>query len=347
MPRAGALAELVGGTVIGDDTVEICDVADLDHAGPNSLSFVTNPKYVKKAKTTRAGALLVAERLPEVACAQIVCANPYLALAKIGTELNPPDSLAPGIEPSALVHAQARVDPSATVCAGAVIERGARIGAHTVVGPLCFIGAQVRIGADTKLYPGVKILTRCVVGDRVILHAGVVIGSDGFGFAPDASGRRIKIPQLGIVEIGDDVEIGANTTLDRATFGATRIGAGTKIDNLVQIGHNCRIGRGCLIVSQVGIAGSTTVGDHVVLGGQVGIAGHLHIGDGAQVGAQSGIMTDVEKGQVLFGSPARPHREAFKLQALIAKLPEMHAALRDIRRKPGPAASDPSQTPEA
>ena len=333
MPRAGALAELVGGTVIGDDTVEICDVADLDHAGPNSLSFVTNPKYVKKAKTTRAGALLVAERLPEVACAQIVCANPYLALAKIGTELNPPDSLAPGIEPSALVHAQARVDPSATVCAGAVIERGARIGAHTVVGPLCFIGAQVRIGADTKLYPGVKILTRCVVGDRVILHAGVVIGSDGFGFAPDASGRRIKIPQLGIVEIGDDVEIGANTTLDRATFGATRIGAGTKIDNLVQIGHNVVTGVDCVIAGQSGIAGSTTLGDRVVIAGQGGLAGHLTIHSDVTLGGRPGVAGDITAAGVYSGAPAIPNHEWLRMIMAQHSVPELRRRVRELERR--------------
>jgi UDP-3-O-[3-hydroxymyristoyl] glucosamine N-acyltransferase len=189
----------------------------------------------------------------------------------------------------------------------------------------------------------------CVIADRCILHAGVVIGADGYGFHTDRkTGRHRKIQQLGNVVLQDDVEIGANSTLDRGKLpgDSTTIGAGTKIDNLVQIGHNCRIGRGCLIVAQVGIAGSTTVGDFVVLGGQVGIAGHLRIGDRVQIGAQSGIMTDAAPGQVLFGYPARPHREAFKLQALYAKLPELHAAVRELRRKLG-GSGDSTRKPEA
>jgi len=346
------LAQIVGGQALGDTSLLIAGLASLSEAGPQDLSFLGNLKYLAAAAASKAGCVLLPASAREVPCAattRIYVEDPQYAFALVLTfiESQRPKS-PPTIDAKAQIHYQARLAARVSVGPFTVIERGAALGEGTTVAAQCYIGDNVRVGRNCLIYPHVTVRNDCVIGDRCILHPGVVIGADGYGFSTDRkTGIHRKIPQLGHVVVQEDVEIGANTTIDRGTIGATVIGAGTKIDNLVQIGHNCRIGRGCLIVSQVGIAGSTTVGDHVVLGGQVGIAGHLHIGDGAQVGAQSGIMTDVEKGQVLFGSPARPHREAFKLQALIAKLPEMHAALRDIRRKPGPAASDPSQTPEA
>jgi UDP-3-O-[3-hydroxymyristoyl] glucosamine N-acyltransferase len=214
------------------------------------------------------------------------------------------------VDPRAFVHPEAEVASDADIGPFAVVSQGARVGPRTVVGTHCHIGEDARVGADCLLHPHVTIRDHCSVGDRAIIHPGVVIGADGFGFSPDRkTGRLRKIPQIGNVVVEDDVEIGANTTIDRATVGSTVIGRGTKIDNLVQIGHNCRIGPDCILVAQAGVAGSTSLGGHVVLGGQAGLAGHLHIGEGAQIAAQTGVMSDVEPGQILFGSPAREHRQ--------------------------------------
>jgi UDP-3-O-[3-hydroxymyristoyl] glucosamine N-acyltransferase len=217
------------------------------------------------------------------------------------------------------------------------VERGAVVEAGAIIYSGCFIGANARVGSGSLLYPNVVLREDTQVGARCIIHAGAVLGADGYGFAT-IEGRQRKIPQIGRVVVEDDVEIGANVTIDRATVGETRVGAGTKIDNLVHIAHNVQIGRDCLIVAQVGISGSTKVGDRVTLAGQVGIVGHLTIGDGAVVAAQSGVMNDVEPGAVLFGSPARPHREAMKLQAIFGKLPEIYEAIRSLRKKSSTAS---------
>jgi len=348
------LAQLVGGQAEGETGCALRGVAPLSEAGPQDLSFLGNMKYLAAAAATKAGCVFLPAAARQVACpakSRIFVEDPQYALALVlaRIESQKPKAL-PVLDAKAQIHYQARLGPGVAVGPFTSIERGAVIGDGTTVGAQCHIGENARIGRQCRLYPQVVVQDGCAIGDRCILHPGVVIGADGYGFNTDRkTGRHRKIPQLGNVVVADDVEIGANTTVDRGTLpsDSTLIGAGTKIDNLVQIGHNCRIGRGCLIVAQVGVAGSTTVGDHVVLGGQVGIAGHLHIADGVQIGAQSGIMADVEKGQVLFGYPARPHREAFKLQALYGKLPEMYAALRDIRRKLGLGSADSSQTPEA
>jgi UDP-3-O-[3-hydroxymyristoyl] glucosamine N-acyltransferase len=236
------------------------------------------------------------------------------------------------------ISTQAAIDPTVKLGAGvaigpfAVIENGAVIGDGTVIYSGCFIGANSKVGKNSILYPNVVIREEITVGDRAIIHSGTVLGSDGYGFAT-IEGKHQKIPQIGRVVVEDDVEIGANVTVDRATTGETRIGAGTKIDNLVHIAHNVRIGRDCLIVAQVGISGSTTIGNRVTLAGQVGVVGHVHIGDGAIITAQSGIMNDVAPGEVLFGSPARLHREAMKLQAIFGKLPEIYSAIKALRKK--------------
>ena len=330
------IAQLVNGQAEGDTQLPIAGVAGLTEAGPEDLSFLGNMKYQVAAASTRAGCVLLPASTLQAPCtakARIFVEDPQYSFSlvlKLIESQKP--KIPPALDPQARIHYQAKLGASVSVGPFAVIERGALIGEETIIGAQCFIGENARIGRRCLIYPRVVIREDCIIAEGCILHAGVVIGADGYGFSTDRrSGTHRKIPQLGNVVVEEDVEIGANTTIDRATVGSTVIGAGTKIDNLVQIGHNCRIGKGCLIVAQAGIAGSTTVGNHVVLGGQVGIAGHLHVGDGVQVAAQSGLMSDAEKGQVLFGSPARPHREALKLQAIYGRLPELYAAFKSLR----------------
>ena len=353
---AAEIAGLVGGELQGEAGLMISGIKGLTEAGPEDLSYLdlTHAKYLAAAAATKAGGVLLPAANRQLACparARIYVPDTQYAVTVVLDFLASRKPKPPvGIDPRASVHPETRLGSGVSVGPFTVIERGADIGDGTVIAAQCFIGENARVGSASRLYPQVTVREDCIIGDRCILHAGVVIGADGYGFHTDRkTGRHRKIQQLGNVVIQDDVEIGANSTLDRGKLpsDSTTVGAGTKIDNLVQIGHNCRIGRDCLIVAQVGVAGSTTVGDFVVLGGQVGIAGHLRIGDRVQIGAQSGIMTDAEPGQILFGTPARPHREAFKLQALYAKLPEMHAALRGLRRKLGIGADEPSQKPEA
>lgn len=338
------IARLVGGQSEGDAALRLLGIAGLAEAGPQDLSYLdlAHQKYLAAAAATKAGCVLMPAAARQAACpapARIFVENPQRAVRLVLDALaSRQPKPAAGVHPQAAVHPEARLGARISVGPFAVIERAAEIGDDAVIGAQCYVGAGARVGPGARLYPQVTVREDCVIGARCILHAGTVIGADGYGFDTDRrTGTHHKVPQLGNVVVQDDVEIGAGTTIDRGKLprDSTVIGAGTKIDNLVQIGHNCRIGRGCLIVAQVGIAGSTTVGDFVVLGGQVGIAGHLRIGDGVQIGAQSGIMSDAEPRQILFGTPARPHREAFKLQALYGKLPEMHAAIRDIRRKLG------------
>ncbi|OGQ83287.1 MAG: UDP-3-O-(3-hydroxymyristoyl)glucosamine N-acyltransferase [Deltaproteobacteria bacterium RIFOXYA12_FULL_58_15] len=335
MATVGTLATLVGGRVIGDCDRQIRDVADLENAGPRHLSFLANPKYRVAFMATRAGAVLVSEGTTEGPpnVSLIVCADPYLALARVLGEFYPPTSWPHGSEPGAYVDPKAQVDPTATVRATAVIEAGAKIGPRTIVSPGAYVGVDAQIGADVLLHPGVKVLARCVLGDRVILQAGVVVGSDGFGYAHDAEQRRYKIPQVGIVEIENDVEIGANTTIDRSTFGVTRIGAGTKIDNLVQIAHNVVTGHDCVIVAQSGIAGSTTLGHRVVMGAQTGVVGHIKICDDVTLAARAGVPNSIRKPGIYSGTPSKPHRDWLRVVASQQALPEMRRRLRELEQQ--------------
>jgi len=337
---AGELAALVGGTLRGDAAFKVETLTTLEEAGPRDLSFLGNPKYAQAAMASKAGVLLLppmAAGAPGLCQNRILVEDPQWAYAQvlIAIEARKPKAAA-GVSPKAAVDASAQLGSGVSVGAFTVIEAGARVGEGCEIYPQVYIGRDVVIGKGCKIYPGVVIRENCVIGDRVILQPGVVIGGDGYGFSPDKkTGQLRKIPQLGNVVVCDDVEIQSNTCIDRGALGATTIGAGTKIDNLVQIGHNVQVGRNCLLVSQVGIAGSCVLGDHVVLGGQVGLAGHLKVGDLVQVGAQSGLMADVEPKKVLFGSPARPHREAFKLQALYGRLPELFDSVKQIKKKLG------------
>ncbi|WP_242346169.1 UDP-3-O-(3-hydroxymyristoyl)glucosamine N-acyltransferase [Anaeromyxobacter terrae] len=333
------LAARVGGEVVGDGTRVLEGVAPLEDAGPHHVSFFSNKKYRKAFEASRAGAVVV-EPDAEVPAGRTVlrAPNAYLAFAKISTLFHPPREAAPEIAPEAAIHPSARIHPSAQVMPLASVGPDAEIGARTIVYPGVHVCEGARVGEDCLLYPNVVVRERCLVGNRVILQPGCVIGSDGFGFAFDPEGegrgpRHFKVPQIGIVIVEDDVEIGANTCLDRATLGATRIGRGSKIDNLVQIAHNVELGPLCLIVSQVGIAGSTKLGMGVVAAGQVGIVGHLNIGDGVKMGAQSGIMSDLAPGEAVSGSPSQPHADWLRTQAALRSLPELRREVKELRRE--------------
>ncbi|HET7753919.1 MAG TPA: UDP-3-O-(3-hydroxymyristoyl)glucosamine N-acyltransferase [Anaeromyxobacteraceae bacterium] len=333
------LAQRVGGEVLGDGSLQVDRVAPLEQAGPGALSFFSNRKYRGAYEATSASVVVVASSDEPLPGRTVIRArDPYLAYAKIATLFNPPRRARGGISPQAFVHPDASVDPTAEVMPLASVAAGARIGPRTTLHPGVQIGEDVAIGADCILYANVVVREGCVVRDRCILQPGVVLGSDGFGFAFDAEGegagpRHYKVPQTGNVIVEEDVEIGANTCVDRAALGATVIGRGAKIDNLVQIAHNVQVGALSILVSQVGIAGSTKLGMGVVAAGQVGIVGHLDIGDGAKIGAQSGIMNDVDAGDVVMGSPSRPRSEWLRIEASLAKLPELLKRVRELEKQ--------------
>jgi UDP-3-O-[3-hydroxymyristoyl] glucosamine N-acyltransferase len=327
--RLQELADRLGATLIGDGERNVVAVRPLDAAGPEDLSFLHNPKYAAQATASRAGAILArdAETLPGRVV--LVCAEPYLALAKAIELLHPAEVAVPGVHPTAVVAEDADIGAGASIGPCAVVGPGCRIGKGTVVGAGCVLGRRVEVGEGCLLHPRVVVEDGCRVGDRCILHAGVVIGSDGYGFATVA-GVHHKVPQVGIVVIEADVELGANVCVDRATLGETRIGRGTKVDNLVQIAHNVQVGEGCLLVAQVGISGSTTIGHHTVFAGQSGAAGHLHIGDRVVVGAKSAVYKDVPDGEFVTGIPARPHREWLKANAALQRLDQLRERLKRL-----------------
>lgn len=325
----GQLAREVGATVIGDAERIITGLRPLDEAGPEHLSFYHNRRYLEAARRSRAGALLVADAEPFSGRDLLVCRDAYPAFASLSSLLNPAPRPAPGVHPSAVVATSARVDEGASVGPHAVVGDRAVVARGAVLGPCVVLGDDSEVGLDSILHPHVVIEPGCRVGARCIIHAGSVIGSDGFGFAT-VRGEHRKVPQVGIVVVEDDVEIGANVCIDRATLGETRIGRGTKTDNLVQIGHNVRVGEHSLLVAQVGVSGSTHLGHHVVLAGQSGVAGHLHIADGTVVAAQSAVMADTQAGETVMGSPARPQREWMRAMANLLHLEALKRRLRAI-----------------
>jgi UDP-3-O-[3-hydroxymyristoyl] glucosamine N-acyltransferase len=326
------IAAFLDGSVSGDGGVVIEQIAGIDEAGHGDLTFVANPKYRKRMETTNASAILVA---PGTACAEktlLTVADPYAALGRLLDLYYPEEAETAGIDKNASIEAGADVSPEAVVYPGVHICRGALVEKKAVLYPGVFIGRDASVGEASILYPGVTVYRRCRIGRRVVLHAGVVIGSDGFGFALPGQENR-KIPQVGHVQIDDDVEIGANTTIDRGTLGRTWIQRGVKIDNLVQIAHNVVIGAYSIIVAQVGISGSTQLGKGVVIGGQVGIVGHIRIGDGVMAAAQSGITKNIPPGRIVAGSPHMPHQEWLRMEACLPKLPEMREALAALQRR--------------
>lgn len=332
----GELAEAVDARLEGDADVVIRGVARLEDAGPHDISFLANPKYEEAATRSNAGAIVVSEAYAADGQNVLRTDNPYLAFARAIELISPAPEPETGIAESAFVDPTAAVPDDAWIGPRAVVGRDVRIGPRVAIGAGSVIEAGVTIGEATRIFPRVTLHSGTTIGRGCVVQSGAVLGSDGFGYATDGEGRHHRVPQRGGLMIGDDVDIGANVTIDRGSTGDTVIGDGTRIDNLVHVGHNVVIGRGVIVVAQVGIAGSSRIGDHAVLGGQAGITGHASIGAGARVGGQAGVIGDVPSGSEYSGYPARPHREQLRAYALFARLPELfdrlkalEAALRD------------------
>ena len=339
------LASLVGATLAGDGAVTVRSVATLENATADSIAFLSNPKYRSRLASTRAAAVIVAPAdVDATALPKLVHANPYATYARIASILHPRTPPAPGIDAAASVAVGASVDPSATVGPYAVISAGARVGARTVVAAHCFIGEGATVGDEAQLYPHVTVYAQCAVGARTVIHSGAVIGADGFGMAEDG-GRWIKIPQIGRVVIGDDCEIGANTTIDRGAIGDTVIEDDVKLDNQVQIGHNCRIGAHTAIAGCTGIAGSTTVGRNVRIGGASDISGHLTIADGVVIGGATTVIGNVNAPGVYMGVFPLMQQddwrhaavEVRRIRALAARVAELERALKALAAGEGDA----------
>lgn len=332
------LANHVGGRIIGDGSVVIHKVAPIGEAGAGEITFLTNPRYQKFLADCKASAVIVGpgaarpddRRAP---MSYLEAPNPYVAFARILQLFHPAQQFNGSVSPAAHIDDSAVVAEGVTIFPNVFVGPGAKIGQGSVLSPGVYLGAEVQVGSGCVLYANVVIREGCRIGDRVILHAGVVVGSDGFGYAGSGA-SRIKIPQIGIVVIEDDVEIGANTTIDRATLGKTVVGRGAKIDNLVHIAHNVVIGEHSVVAAQAGIAGSTKLGKNVTLAGQVGVVNHVEIGDGATIGPQAGIPRSVPPGAVLSGGiAAAPHHEWLKVMTLLPQLPTLWSAVRRLEKE--------------
>lgn len=327
------IAERLGCRLEGEGSLEITGLAAIEDAGPGQLTFLSNPRYASAVAATRASAIILPDHAPAAPCAMLRTPQPYVMFARALALLHPVAPAVPGVHPSAVVEDGASVAADASVGAFAYVGVGADIGPRTVLHPFVHVGPRARLGADCVVHAHASIREAVTIGDRVVVQNGAVVGSDGFGFATRADGTHEKIPQVGTVVVEDDVEIGANSTVDRPPLGATRIGRGTKIDNLVQVAHGVDVGEDVFLAAQVGIAGSTRVGDRVVLAGQVGVAGHITIGRGARATAQTGIPNSVEPGALVSGYPAIENREWLKASAVFRRLPEMRKALGDLQQR--------------
>ncbi len=337
------IAERLECTLEGDGAVDIVGVAAIEDAGPGDLTFLANPKYADAARHTRASAVIAAPAVAGLPCAIVRSADPYLTFARaLGL-------FADGWRPAAGIHPRAFVEPGAAIAADAsvgpfaFVGEGARIGARTILHAHVSVGRLAEIGEDCLIHAHVSVRERVTIGNRVILQDGVVIGSDGYGFARRPDGSHEKIPQIGRVVVEDDVEIGANTTVDRPAVGETRIGSGSKIDNLVQIAHGVTVGRNVLLAAQVGVAGSSVIEDQVTLAGQVGVAGHITIGKGTIATAQTGIPNSVDPGGFISGYPAIPNREWLKASAVFRKLPQLRRLVADLERRIAQLEADPER----
>ena len=326
------LAERVGGRVLGDPQRRCRGVAPLDQAGPEELSFLTSPRHRKSAANSRAGAILVGPGIYIPGHDLLEVPDPKLALAEILSLFQPPSQRRPGISPDARVGQRVRLGGEVEIAAFAVIGDDAQIGDRCVIGAACVIGAGSSVGDDTVLHPRVVLYPGSRVGQRCLLHSGVVLGADGFGFV-NVGGKHRKIPQLGHVVVEDDVEIGANSTVDRASLGRTLIGCGSKIDNLVLVAHGVRIGPDSLLVGQSGIAGSARLGARVTLAGQSGVADHVTIDDDAVIAAKTAVFSDLPKGAFVAGTPALDHRAWKRSRVLLKKLPELRAEVRSLKER--------------
>jgi UDP-3-O-[3-hydroxymyristoyl] glucosamine N-acyltransferase len=333
MAMLSEISRLVGGEVIGDGDIEIRRVAPIDVAGEGDLTFLANPKYADKLNLSRASAVLVNPGVEAPGqMARVVCANPYLAFAKALTLLQGQRPAARGVMAGAVVAPSATLGDDVTVHPGCVIGENVTVGKGTLIYPGVVLYDGVTVGEDCVLHANVVVRERCRIGHRVILQPSAIIGSDGFGFAPDGP-RYFKIPQVGVVVLEDDVEIGSATCVDRATLGETRVKRGAKIDNLVQIAHNVVVGEDTILVSQVGIAGSTRIGRHCTFGGQAATAGHLSVGDNVTIGARGGVTNDVGDNQLLSGLPVMPHKEWLKASMTFGRLPEMRREIGRMKKQ--------------
>ncbi|WP_456341841.1 UDP-3-O-(3-hydroxymyristoyl)glucosamine N-acyltransferase [Thermovibrio sp.] len=323
------LAERFGCRLVGDGEVEITGVAEIHRAAPGRLTFLTNPKYRKYLKETKASAVLTDREIKGLKIPQLICQEPYVVFAKLLNLFHPEPLPQPRISPKASISPTAKVGKDCYIGDFAFVGENTELGDNCYIFPGVYVGNNCRIGEGTIIFPNASIYDETVIGRGVRIHSGAVIGSDGFGYAFSKKEMKIyKIPQRGRVVIGDFVEIGANTTVDRGTIGDTVIGEGTKVDNLVQIGHNVKIGKYCFIVSQVGISGSTKIGNFVTLAGKVGVAGHIEVGDNITVAAKSGITKSLKEPGTYAGFPARPYREWRKIQALVDRLPEIYERIK-------------------
>jgi len=317
----------------GDGELDVTRVAGIQDAQPGDVTFLANPKYEKLLATTRATAVILKEEAPAAPCAMLRARDPYLAFARAVSLFAPVSRPAPGVHALAAIAADASLGADVSVGPFVAIGEGARIGERTVIYPNVTIGAGATVGSDCTIHSNAAIREGCTIGDRVILQNGVVVGGDGYGFVRRGDGTHEKIPQVAVVVIEDDVELGANTTVDRPAVGETRIKAGTKIDNLVQIGHGVTVGRNVLMAAQVGIAGSTDVEDDVVFGGQVGVGGHLTIGRGAIAVGQSGVTNSLDPGAFVAGYPAIDSRDWRKASVLFRRLPEMKRRIEQLEAR--------------
>lgn len=327
------LAERLKCRLIGDGEIEVTRLAPLHEAGEGDLTFVAHRRDLPRLEMSRASAVIVREGGPSCSKPALLTNDPYLTVVEALRLFYTPDRPMPGVHPSSIVHEEVHLAEDIAIGPLSVVEAGVTIGQGCIIGAQVYIGKGSHIGADCRLYPQVMIREGVEIGDRVVIHSGAVIGSDGFGYLKDDRGGRIKVPQAGRVVLEDDVEIGANVTIDRATMGATRVKRGTKIDNLVQIAHNVVVGADTVIAALSGISGSVTIGDRVTLAGQVGIVDHIEIGDDAVVGAQAGVAKSLPAGEVVLGSPAVPHLTFKRSVAAVNRLPHILNTLKRIEAR--------------
>jgi UDP-3-O-[3-hydroxymyristoyl] glucosamine N-acyltransferase len=339
------IAKLLGGEVRGDASLVLKGFAPADRAQPGDLTFAENESYFARAEQSAASAIIVDGPSTSSRKTLVRVPNARVAFAKVLPLFFPEAAFAPGIHPTAIVPASAQVDPTAHIGPYCILGEKVKIGPRSVLQGLDYIGANALLGEDVNLFPNVTIYARTEVGNRVRIHAGTVVGSDGFGYVLD-NGIHRKVPQIGNVIICDDVELGANVTVDRGALGPTIVGKGTKVDNLVQIAHNVVVGEHCILVSQAGIAGSTKLGNYVVLGGQVGLAGHLKIGNRVSVAAQSGVMNNIPDGEKWLWTPAQPDRQAKRQMIALQQLPELFRRVKELEKKFG-VQTEPPAAPEA